>query len=317
MPKGLTDIPQIKVGHATNREAATGCTVILCEQGAVAGVDIGGGATGTEEIDAMSPGHVAPFVHGLVFAGGSAFGLEAASGVRKFLEKKKVGFPVGVTVVPIVPAAILFDLAIGRHDIRPNWEMGLMAAEAATDGPVQEGSVGAGTGATVGKLYGMKQAMKGGVGTATVTVGGNVLVSALAVVNAYGDIRNPADGKLIAGTRESEKSRNLIGTEQAMLRGATGGFGSTNTTLVAVATNARLTKVGAQRVAKMAQAGVLRTLSPGHTTNDGDIVVALSCGKLAAEVNALGVAAAEAVAQSILRGVRLAKSLAGVPGLGG
>src|SRR6202166_4043624 len=186
--KGLTDIPGIRVGHASDFDALTGCTVILCDGGAVAGVDIRGSATGTEEMDVMSPGHVADRVHGVVFAGGSAFGLEAASGVRRYLEKKGVGFDTGAAKVPIVPCAILYDLGIGKAGVRPTREMGEAAAAAATSDAVKEGAVGAGTGATVGKILGMRQAMKSGVGSSTVTLPGGVMVSSLAAVNAFGDV---------------------------------------------------------------------------------------------------------------------------------
>ena len=314
--KGLTDIPGIQVGHASDLVALTGATVILCEAGAVAGVDIGGAATGSQELDVLSPLHVTPHIHAVTLAGGSAFGLEAASGVRKYLEKKGVGFVFGPARIPIVPAMILFDLGIGSAAVRPTREMGEVAAAAATNAAVVEGSIGAGTGATVGKFAGMTRAMKGGVGSFTVPLGNKgVLVSALAIVNAYGDVRDPANGKLVAGCRKSPQSRDLLDTEKAMLaRPATSTAG--NTTLCVVATNAKLNQVGATRLAKMAQAGVLRTLSPGHTMVDGDIVIALSLGDLEADMNSLGVAAAEAVAQSILRGVKTAKSMGGVPGLG-
>ncbi len=315
--KGLTDIPGIRVGHASDFGALTGVTVVLCEGGAVAGVDIGGMATGTQEMDVLSPLHITPVVHAVTLAGGSAFGLEAASGVRKYLEQKGVGFVFGPARVPIVPAMILFDLGIGKADVRPTREMGEVAAGAANTGAVVEGSVGAGTGATVGKLFGMGRAMKGGIGSFTVTAGTKgVLVSALAAVNAFGDVRELGTGKLVAGCRRSATSRDLIGTEKALLAGGRSGDGGGNTTLCVVATNAKLSKVGATRLAKMAQAGVLRALSPGHTMVDGDIVVVLSLGSLEEEMNVLGVAAAEAVGQAIVRGVRMAKGMGGVVGLG-
>lgn len=315
--KGLTDIPGIQVGHASDLGALTGVTAVICEGGAVAGVDIGGAATGSQELDVLSPLHVTPLVHAVCLAGGSAFGLEAASGVRRYLEKKGVGFPFGSARIPIVPGIILFDLNIGRADIRPTREMGEVAAAAATSAYVVEGNVGAGTGATVGKMFGIGRAMKGGIGSFTVSAGRKgALVSALAAVNAWGDIRDPETGKLIAGCRKSAKSRDLVGTEKALLAGEHLPPAGGNTTLCVVATNAKLTKVGATRLAKMAQAGVLRTLSPGHTMVDGDIVIALSTGTVEEEMNVLGAAAAEAVAQAILRGVKTAKSLGGVPGLG-
>ncbi|MFN0106384.1 MAG: P1 family peptidase [Bryobacteraceae bacterium] len=316
--KGLTDIPGIRVGHASDFVALTGVTVVLCEGGAVAGVDIGGGATGSQELDVLSPLHVTPMVHAVTLAGGSAFGLEAASGVRRYLEKKGVGFVFGPARVPIVPAMILFDLGIGKADVRPTREMGEVAAAAAHTGAVVEGSVGAGTGATVGKLFGLGRAMKGGIGTYTVEVGTKgVLVSALAAVNAFGDVREPGTGTLVAGCRKSSESREFAGTEKTMLAlGGRSGSTAGNTTLCVVATNAKLSKVGATRLAKMAQAGVLRALSPGHTTVDGDIVIALSIGSLEEDMNVLGVAAAEAVGQAIVRGVRTAKGMGGVVGLG-
>ena len=307
------------MGHASDFGALTGVTVVLCEGGAVAGADIGGAATGTQEMDVLSPLHITPMVHAVTLAGGSAFGLEAASGVRNYLEKKGVGFVFGPARVPIVPAMILFDLGLGKPDVRPTREMGEVAAAAAQAGAVIEGSVGAGTGATVGKLFGMSRAMKGGVGSFTVPVGTKgVLVSALAVVNSFGDVREPGTGKLVAGCRRSATSRELIGTEKTMLASGGGGAaGGGNTTLCVVATNAKLSKVGATRLAKMAQAGVLRALSPGHTMVDGDVVVALSMGSFEEEMNVLGVAAAEAVGQAIVRGVRMAKGMGGVAGLAG
>lgn len=317
--KGLTDIPGIRVGHSSDYEALTGVTAILCEEGAVAGVDIGGGATGSQELDVLSPLHITPMIHAVTLAGGSAFGLEAASGVRRYLEKRGTGFRFGGARVPIVPGMILFDLGIGSATVRPTREMGEVAAAAAHTGAVEEGSIGAGTGATVGKFGGMRRAMKGGVGSFSLSCGEKgVLVAALAAVNAFGDVRDPETGKLIAGCRTRANSRDLLGTEKALV--ATGGVSPPapgNTTLTVVATNARLTKPAATRLARMAQAGVLRALSPGHTPGDGDIVIALSLGKLEANLTALGVAAAHAVGRAIVRGVENARGLGGVPGLAG
>src|SRR5437868_1426022 len=221
--KGLTDIPGIRVGHASDFDALTGCTAILCDGGAVAGVDIRGSATGTSEMDVMSPGHVTDRVHAVVFAGGSAFGLEAAAGVRRYLERKGVGFDTGVAKVPIVPCAILYDLGIGKANVRPTREMGEAAAAAATSDAVKEGCVGAGTGATIGKLVGgMRQAMKAGIGSATVTVEGpvaGVSVAALVAVNAVGDVRDLANGALLAGARKTPQSLEVAGTEVPMKRG--------------------------------------------------------------------------------------------------
>lgn len=318
--KGLTDIPGIRVGHASDYEALTGCTVIVCEGGAVAGADIRGSASGTQEFHVMDPGHVAPRVHAVVLAGGSAFGLEAASGVRRYLEQKGVGFQTGAARVPIVPCAILYDLGIGKAGVRPTREMGEAAAAAATAEAVAEGAVGAGTGATVGKIFGMSQAMKGGIGSTTVSLEGKyagVHVASLAAVNAVGDVRDPATGQIIAGARRSPASREFADTALLVKRGVRMGFPGQNTTLVVVATNARLSKVEARKLAELAQLGVARTIAPVNTMSDGDLVVALSLGDRQADIDALGVAAAEAVAESILRAVRLAPTLGGVPGLAG
>jgi L-aminopeptidase/D-esterase-like protein len=318
--KGLTDIPGIRVGHASDYDALTGCTVILCDGGAVAGADIRGSASGTEEFPVMEPGHIVDRIHAVCLAGGSAFGLEAASGVRRFLEQKGVGFETGAAKVPLVPAAIVYDLGIGKAGVRPTREMGETAAAAATSAAVAEGSIGAGTGATVGKINGMRQAMKGGVGSATVEVPAypGVLVAALAVTNAFGDIVDPRTGQIVAGARRGRDSSEFAGTEQVMkTRRGGGGFPVRNTTLVVVATNAGLNKVRAQKVAQLAQAGVARAVRPAHTMSDGDVAIALSLGKETADVNAVSIAAAEAVAEAILRSVRLAKSLGGVPGLAG
>jgi len=318
---GLTDIEGIRVGQVSDFDAITGCTAILCEHGAAAGASIQGGASGTEEFETMSPWHIAPQVHGVLLAGGSAFGLEAVSGVRRYLEQRGVGFPTGYANVPIVPGAILFDLGIGKANVRPTREMGEAAAVAATAGPVAEGCVGAGTGATVGKMFGMKQAMKSGVGTCTVDAGAawpGVKVSALVAVNAFGDVRDVETGKLIAGTRVAPASAELAGTLRQMReRPVSGGLKRENTTLAVVATNARLNKVQAARVAFLAHHGFVRAIEPVHTSMDGDLCIALSTGTGEAPVDVLGAAAAEAVARAIARAVRLARTLGGVPGLAG
>jgi L-aminopeptidase/D-esterase-like protein len=316
--KGLTDIPGILVGHASDYDGLTGCTVILCENGAVAGGDIRGSATGLSEWDLLNPMHVTDRIHAVTFAGGSAFGLEAAGGVRRYLEQKGVGFKTGGGVVPLVVGAILYDLGIGKRAVRPSREMGEVAAGAATDASVVEGAVGAGTGATVGKILGMKQAMKGGLGSWTVDLDGvnaGVKVSALVAVNAFGDVRDPETEKIVAGARKSADSMDFADSNKLMKSFGARGFVASNTTLAVVATNAALTKVEATKLAQLAQLGVARTIYPVNTMSDGDIVVALSTGNLRAPVDALGVAAAEAVSESILRAVRSAPSLGGIPGL--
>jgi L-aminopeptidase/D-esterase-like protein len=313
--KGLTDIPGIRVGHVSNYDAITGCTVILCEAGAAAGVDVRGSATGTEDFGLFNPLHVTERIHAVVFAGRSVFGLEACSGVRRFLEHKGVGFETPFGRVPLVTGAILYDLGMGKTNVRPTREMGESAAAAANDNAVAEGSVGAGTGATVGKVLGMKNAMKSGIGSWTVELPGGVRVSALAVVNAVGDVRDPATGKILAGTRRDPNTREFADSARLIMGGTQAGFRSGNTTLVAVATNASLTKVQATKVSQLASLGMARTIYPVNTMSDGDLVITLSLGTLKSGVDALGIAAAEAVAKAIVRSVTESKSLGNVPGL--
>jgi len=312
--KGLTDIPGIRVGHVSDFDAITGCTAILCERGAVGGVDIRGSASGTEDTPSLDPVHQDETVHGILLAGGSAFGLEAASGVRRYLEHRGAGVKFGGHTIPIVVGAILFDLNIGKGNVRPTMAMGEAAAAAASTEAVAEGCVGAGTGATVGKIRGMRQAMKSGIGSYTVTLPGGVLVSSLVAVNALGDVRDPATGKIVAGARKSADGREFLDSDRALRETAV--TGSQNTTLAVVATNAKLTKVQAQKLAQFASLGVARAIYPVNTTFDGDTVFALSVGSAQGEINALGSAAAEAVAEGILRAVRMAKTMGGVPGLG-
>ncbi|MCC6537669.1 MAG: P1 family peptidase [Bryobacterales bacterium] len=324
--KGLTDIDGILVGHATNLEARTGCTAILCPEGAVAGVDVRGTATGSAQLDVLAPLHSNERIHAVCLSGGSAYGLEAASGVMRYLESKGIGFKVGAAgVVPLVPAAIIFDLGIAQRGVRPGREMGEQAARAASNAPVEQGNVGAGTGATVGKILGLARAMKGGVGSATVWLDGpmaGVRVAALAVVNALGDVRDPESGHILAGARASDAGPlEFVDAAHQIKRGATGGFNfkeaPSNTTLVVVATNARLSKVQANRLAMQASIGVAKSISPVWTGSDGDVCFALSCGGAAvADPMALGIAAAEATQQAIVNAVLRAAALGGVPGLG-
>jgi L-aminopeptidase/D-esterase-like protein len=311
--KGLTDISGIKVGHISDSKAITGCTAILFENGAVAGVDVRGSATGTQELDTLNPLHVTDRIHGICLAGRSAFGLEAASGVRNYLATKKIGFAAGRFVVPIVPAAILFDLPMGDASVRPTREMGEAAAAAATEGTVEEGCVGAGTGATIGKMFGMDRAMKSGIGTFTIQAGG-ATVSALVAVNALGDVLDPHTGKIVAGCRKSKDSHEFADSAAEMIKGRTAGFTRSNTTLAVVATNAKLSKVGATKLAQLASLGMARTISPVNTMSDGDLVFGVSLGEASASIDTLGAAAAEALTQAILRAVRLAKTMGGVPG---
>ena len=321
----ITLIDGIRVGHAQDLEAITGCTVILCEKGAVGGVDQRGGAPGTRETDALQTVHLVDRVHAVMLAGGSAFGLDAATGAVCFLEEKKVGFNVGVARVPIVPAAILFDLGIGSSKRRPDAEMGYQACKNASRKAPAEGSVGAGTGATVGKILGMGQAMKGGIGTAAVEIGAGVQVGAIVAVNAFGDVIDPQTSQIIAGARILKKGPVKIGkgkfadTMKVMksLVGRTvfGAAQRGNTVIGVVATNAKLDKVGATKVARMAMNGVGRTILPANTMLDGDTIFALATGKRKADMNIVGAYAAEAVAQAILRAVQNAKGLGGIPGI--
>jgi L-aminopeptidase/D-esterase-like protein len=258
--------------------------------------------------------HLVPHVHAVLLAGGSAFGLDAAGGVMRYLEERGVGFDVQVTRVPIVPAAILFDLRLGDAFARPDASGAYAACAAATDRPYAEGSVGVGTGATVGKLFGIAQATKSGLGSAALDLPDGLKVAALVAVNAFGDVRDPATGALLAGSREAPDSHRLTDTAAAMRRGMLPcGYKPENTTLAVVATNARLAKVQVTKIAQMAQHGLVRAISPVHTTLDGDLVIGLATGDVAGDVNALGVAAADVVAEAIVRAVGTATSLGGLP----
>jgi L-aminopeptidase/D-esterase-like protein len=322
----ITDVPGILVGHAQDETALTGCTVILCEKGAVGGVDQRGGAPGTREVDALHPMHLVTKVHGVALAGGSAFGLEAATGVMRYLEERGVGFDTRVVKVPIVPAAILFDLGIGRSDIRPDAAMGYLACQNASSDPPTEGNIGAGTGATVGKILGVGQCMKSGIGTASIEIGAGVIVGAIAAVNAFGDVIDPSTGQIIAGARSKDVGPLHIGapgyfadTLQVMqtLIGRTAlGFGSRgNTVIGVVASNAKFDKEATNKVAQMAHDGLARTIRPAHTMLDGDTIFALATGEHTADVNIVGAFAAEVFAQAILRAVRLSKPVAGIPAI--
>ena len=312
MYDAITDVPGIRVGHASDLQAITGCTAVLCDGGAVGGVDVRGSASGTRELDALNPSHLVERCHAVVLAGGSAFGLDAAGGVMEYLEARGIGFDVGVTRVPIVPAAILFDLRIGRADVRPDRAMGRRAAEAAATGPVAEGSVGAGTGATVGKLRGMAHAMKGGLGTAAAALPGGVVVGALAAVNAFGDVVDPETGRILAGLRGPDG--RPAGTWAAMRAGILRPrYATENTTLAVVATNAHLGKAHVSKMAALAQNGIVRAISPAHTTFDGDLVFALATGQVEADLNLVGTVAADLVARAIVRGIKKAGTLGGIP----
>lgn len=302
MNNTITAVPGIRVGLAQNDEALTGCTVILCEDGAVGGVDQRGGAPGTRETDLLRPLHHVEKVHGVLLTGGSAFGLDAAGGVMRYLEERGVGFDVGVARVPIVPAAVIFDLAIGRADVRPDATLAYQACLNATTDPVAEGSVGAGTGATVGKILGMQNATKSGVGSACVEIGEGLFVGAIAVVNALGDVIDPRNGEIIAGARSED---GFADTLKVMQKFQVLSLASADNTVIGVvATNAKLSKEEANKVAQMAQDGLARAVRPAHTMYDGDTIFALSTGELKADVNLIGAFAAEVFAEAIVRAVR-------------
>jgi L-aminopeptidase/D-esterase-like protein len=323
----ITDVQGIEVGHAQNEEALTGCTVILCRKGAVAGVDVRGGAPGTRETDLLDPVNLVEKVHAIVLAGGSAYGLDAASGVMRYLEEKKIGFNTGTARVPIVPAAILYDLALGRADVRPDAAMGARAVAAATSNRPQEGNVGAGTGASVGKMFGKSLAMKSGLGTASVDIGGGAIVGAIVAVNAFGDVIDPTSGEIVAGLRSGKLGPLRIGKKEPFAdtlatmkspigRGVMSLAGRANTIIGVVATNVKLTKAQATKVAQMAHDGFARTIRPAHTMLDGDVIFALSTGTKKADLSTLGAFAAEAMAQAVLRAVNMAQPAGGLPARG-
>ncbi|OQX65386.1 MAG: peptidase S58 [Anaerolineaceae bacterium 4572_5.1] len=312
----ITDIPGIEVGQAQDADALTGCTVILCRKGAVGGVDQRGGAPGTRETDLLNPVNLVSKIHAILLSGGSAFGLDAASGVMRYLEENQIGFNVGVARVPIVPAAVLFDLAIGSATVRPDAEMGYRAAASASADAPAEGNIGAGMGATVGKILGMKRAMKSGLGTASMEIGGGVIVGAIVAVNAFGDVVDPQTGAIVAGARSAksgfantlEVMKSLKG--RIVMSVAARG----NTVIGVVATNAKLTKSEATKVAQMAQDGLARTIRPSHTMLDGDTIFALSTGRKKADVSTVGSFAAEVMEQAILQGVKTVETAGNLPG---
>ena len=311
--KGLTDVPGIKVGHFTLTARPTGFTVVLIEAGAVAGIDQRGAAPATRETDLLHPTHIIQQVHAIVLSGGSAFGLDAASGVMRYLEERGIGFDMRIARVPIVPAASLYDLPVGgKPHVRPDAECGYRAASAASDGPVSEGNVGAGAGATVGKSA--DRPMKAGIGTASLTMPDGLIVAALVAVNAVGDVIDPATGQVVAGVR-TEDGRGLADARKLLRAGRTvRGRPEQNTTIGVVATNARLTKTEATSMAQMAYDGYARAISP-HTVFDGDTIFALATGTRAdqTEISTVGGLAAEVMADAIVRAAQQATGIPGYP----
>jgi len=316
MHDDLTDVPGLLVGHETDREHATGCTVVLCPQGAVGGVDVRGSAPGTRETDLLRPGRLVPAVHAVVLSGGSAFGLDTACGVMRWLEEQGVGFSIAGVRVPIVAGAILFDLNLVTGRVRPDAEWGYRACQRAHAGPVEQGSVGAGTGATVAKMLGMERAVKAGIGSASLDLGEGVVVGALVAVNALGDVVDPWTGRLLAGPRREEGG--FYTTTDLLVRGQ----GDpppplANTTIGVVATNARLTREEANRLASQAHDGLALAVRPAHLMGDGDTFFALATGEAEARVrmDRLLSAVMTVVARAVVRAVVRATGLGGVPAL--
>lgn len=327
LQNAITDVAGIQVGHAQDRAALTGCTVVLCEAGAVGGVDVRGGSPGSRETELLRPMHRVERVHAVMLSGGSAYGLDAASGAMKFLEEQGIGFDAGVARVPIVPSAILFDLGIGDASVRPDAAMGYRACQNASEDRPAEGNVGAGTGATVGKILGMGQAMKSGIGTASLEIGAGVVVGAIFAVNTFGDVVDPETGAILAGARAAELGPLRIGApgyfadtlhvmKTAVGRTSLGLAMRQHTVIGVVATNASLDKAAINKVAQMAHDGVARAVRPAHTMLDGDTIFALATGKRKADTTIVGAFAAEVTAQAIVRAVRTALPAAGLPGLG-
>ena len=310
----LTAVPGIAVGHYTLAERPTGCTVIIVERGAMASVDVRGAAPATSETDLLAPEKMVQAIYGIGLSGGSTFGLESRSGVLEFLEEKKIGIAYGGMRIPIVPAAAIFDLPVGDSRIRPGADCGYRAAMAATTGPVQEGSVGAGAGATLGKYLGMSRAMKSGVGSAATMLADGTIVAALVVANPLGDIVDPSTGQIVAGVRKAqgggfEDVRTLIRTGAP--RPAPGG----NTTLGVIATNATLNKAQALQLAQMAGDGIVRAVWPIHTDADGDTVFALATGTKAGDPDTirLGALAADVMSTAVVRAATQATGLPNLP----
>ncbi len=312
----LTAIPGIRVGHATNLDAITGCTVILCPDGTVGGVDSRGGAPGTRETDLLRPMHLVNNVNAVILSGGSAYGLASADGVMRYCEENQIGYRSGTGfLVPIVAGAILMDLPIGDGTVRPDAIMGYAAARAASTEPVQQGSVGAGTGCRIGAFRGNEFASKGGIGSASVDLGNGLVVAAIIAVNSVGDVID-VDGTILAGLRETPDGDTFVGMMNAMRGFATApppdAASDGNTVIGVVATNAKLNKEEVNKIAQMAHDGIARAINPAHTMFDGDTMFALATGEIAANVSAVGAFAAEVTATAIHNAVRHATSLAGV-----
>ncbi len=308
----FTDIDHIKVGHSQNFESATGCTVIICEKGAVAGVDVRGGSPGTRETDLLNPVNMIQQIHAVMLSGGSAFGLDAASGAMRYLEERNIGFDVQVTKVPIVCSAVLFDLSLGDYKVRPDLKMGYEACMNATNAECPNGNIGAGTGATVGKLLGLQRAMKGGLGSYALQIG-ELKVGAIVAVNCLGDVIEPSTGKTLAGLL-NEDLKNFESTEDIMTANydSKKNLFSGNTTIGVVATNGEFSKSEMNKIASMSHNGYARTMRPAHSIFDGDTIFALSTGKVQADISTVGFLAARVMEQAVINAVKSASSLHGI-----
>jgi L-aminopeptidase/D-esterase-like protein len=307
----ITDVAGIEVGHFTDTRRPTGCTVVLAREGAVAGVDVRGAAPGTRETDLLAPTNLVDIVHAVLLAGGSAWGLDAATGVVRWLEEQGVGLDVRFARLPLVPAAVLFDLPVGDARIRPDAQAGYAACEAASRRAPAEGNVGAGSGAAVGKIFGIDRAMKGGIGSASLTVDG-VTVGAIVACNALGDVVDPDTGRPLAGAR-TKNGKSLLDSRRAILKGEAPKpiLAGTNTTIGVIATDAKLTKAQATRLAAMGHDGLARSINPVHTMSDGDTLFAIATGaaKGSPGMMVLGTLAAEVTARAVVRAIRAAQAV--------
>lgn len=309
----IADVPGIRLGHHTLTKRPTGCTVLLCEEGAVAGVDVRGSAPGTRETELLDPVNLVEKVQAVLLSGGSAYGLAAATGVMQYLEENRFGFAIGNGVVPIVPAAVLMDLGVGDFSIRPDAEAGYLACKAATTQPSSQGNIGAGAGASVGKMFGMEYAMKGGLGTASHAIPGtDIVVGAIVAVNAVGDVYAPFSNRILAGAR-TQDDKGFRNSMNALMRGhSVIGSAGANTTIGAIATNAPFNKAQLKKIAAMAHNGFANTINPVHTMWDGDTIFALSTGRaegIKADVTAIGAIAATVMAHAVARAIIEAQSL--------
>lgn len=304
----FTDIDGIKVGNAQDLKGATGCTVVICENGATAGVDVRGGSPGTRETDLLDPQNLVDKIHAVMLSGGSAFGLDAASGAMKYLEEKDIGFDVQVTKVPIVCSAVLFDLVVGDHRVRPNLEMGYEACVNANNEECPNGNVGAGTGATVGKFSGVERAMKGGLGSYALQVG-DLKVGAIVAVNCLGDVIDPETGEILAGLLD-EEGKKLVGTENILAQrySEKKNLFSGNTTIGVIATNGTFTKSEANKLASMAHNGYGRTMRPAHSIFDGDTIFTMATGRIEADINVVGFLAARTMERAVINAIKSADS---------